>query len=480
MEFTNPGMEIFPVAFGHEHETGQISGELDNLHEDDSFTSNFERYVPSKYKLTDQFLKTGFRIYPGGPYLEICTPECGSPEELARYIHAGRLIVAETFENFLSSKSGKTDTVIEGRLQDRVVDSIGNRKGSHYNIGINNEYDFPINEDVILSHQATRQFVTGSGYVGPRGFRYSQKIGGLSHIRRYDFSGSMIRTTDDEGTRRIEDRCADINMSEWATWMHAGSIAMAVTISRTPLKEELPLVRIENHPITEIAKILNIIELDSDGVLIPNKFSWIAVDYQQKMAELFMDKVIFYADQLPDNYFKIARELYDTCEKFRHFIAGEITFDEFTYNLDWAAKFSAIRRNINKDRDFGIQRNDTDSKSMATDMLYDATRYKFMQGQVISKVPNLASKLKNRGILSKIFSDDDLTLALVKPPESTRASLRSHLIENYRHHITSIKWDRVCLEDQHKIPYIFEMTEVDQADFSPSDHAKLKLLDLFI
>ncbi|MFO0920697.1 MAG: proteasome accessory factor PafA2 family protein [Candidatus Saccharimonadales bacterium] len=477
MKIVNPGMKIFPVAFGHEHETGQISGEIGNLFENDNFASNLDRYVPAQYKLTDQFLKTGFRVYPGGSCLEICTPECGSPKELAKYIHAGRIIVAETFENFLSSMSGKTDSVIEGRIHERVVDSIGNRKGSHYNIGINNEDEFPIDEEVILSHQATRQFVTGSGYAGPRGLRYSQKIGGLSYVRRYDFIGSMIRTTDDEGTRRIEDRCADINMSEWATWMHVGSLAMAVTISRTPLKDELPSIKIGNHPITEIAKFLNVVRIDNDGVLIPNERSWIAVDFQQKMAELFMDKVIFYADELPEDYYIIARELYKTCENFRHFISGEVTFDEFAFNHDWAAKFSVLRRNINKDRSFGILRRDTDSKSMATDMLYDATRYKFYEGQEISKVPGLANKLKNRNLLSRMFSENDLIQALVKPPASTRAVMRSHLIENYRHYITSVEWDRVCLEDKHKRPYVFEMPEVDQANFSSTDHIKLDTLD---
>jgi hypothetical protein len=303
-----------------------------------------------------------------------------------------------------------------------------------------------------MLHQATRSIVSGGGFVRSDGFRFSQKIDGLRQTKGYGFFGSMFREDSYHGSR-FEDRCGDINLSDWAAWQHVGGMAIAIAISRTPLISELPDINPEGHSEHKLAKLLNGFKVSDRGVIKSSPRSFLAVDFQQAMAEIAMDKLMFYSDELPQELFLVAKSLHTFCERYRSLLSGNLSIETFSEQADWAVKLQYILESIKRDSgQFGIKRTLTDLKARQIDMLYDSRRFTAIDGAVIEKKESLATKLNRRGIIKDRVPKHQIQNALRNAPQNTRAHLRGQLIRNY--HVDNIDWHYVTISDNsrsHKI-----------------------------
>lgn len=466
---------IFPVAFGHEQETGRLISIGNEFYEPKApSTKTLQRWIPDELIGSGVFLTNGFKVYPtGGKIIEIATPECINPIELVRYRRAAELLAEKVLQANLVELSGYkflSEATIRGSIHNRVVDISGNRKSSHYSVGLNDLSDYPLDYDTITQHQATRGFVSGAGHVTREGYRFSQKINGLVGISGYGFLGTMYRVDNNDGTTRFEDRCADINISDWATWMHAGSLALAVAVSRTPLKKDLPKLKTDGN-IIEFAKKMNLLGLGKDGSILRHKDRFVSVDFQQKLAELAMAKLDLYIDDLPQEYFEVARALFNYCELFRKFMNGKVEVDDIAYYADWAAKLNIVMRRHAKDARLGIRRDLFDSKSRVVDLGYDYRHFTAQDGEIIDEDIGLAFRLRDRDRLATLVTEQDVARALGRAPESTRAKLRTHLLRRYE--VSGCDWAHTRIVDEDGNKADIKLPDVTATSFTDEQMEQL-------
>ncbi|GAC1386547.1 MAG: Pup--protein ligase [Candidatus Saccharimonadales bacterium] len=471
-----PIPRIFPVAFGYEEETGMQDSLTGKMQEPGYFVTNFESFIPEDIRGSGEFLANGFRVYPEGASngekttLERATPECSTPRQLALYTRASELLLVGMTIRFLTEQSQATGDILEARIQRRVVDGHGSRKGAHDNFGmLKSSVENLLANRLAPSftyHLATRSFVTGAGHVRHNALQYAQKINGLIEVDGYGFQGGMYRITEAEGTPRIEVRCNDVNISDWATHIRIGSAAMVLALNQTPLARQLN-DHVPDIDRLEDAKRMNFIKLRNDGTITPTAAQVEAVDFQQRVAELLLNKLAAHVDYVPDEYVQLAHKLYIYCEDYRQVLAGNQTISLLAKRADWATKLLHVLNGIERDQQAGLSRTLNDKKSQASDMRYDNIQIKAAAGKLLKINFGTAYKLRNKNFFEDILPENEINEALATAPTTTRAHIRGKLVRKY--HILSCDWNRATVaspgDSDHGIEVIFE--DVTQTSLTP-------------
>lgn len=467
---------VFPVAYGNEEETGMMDNLQSFYDEPYKLSEDLLQYIPNDLLGCKDFLTNGFKLYAGGSAdsamatnIERATPECATPQELVTYIRASELLIQKVVENFVTAESGYDESTINSRIHRRVVDSAGNRKGCHDNFGIyaKDHDSFLLDTKLSLTnHLATRSFVTGAGHVKSKELRYAQKINGLSGVVGYGYTGTMMRMDQENNdkTSRLEIRCNDINISDWATLIRIGSTALVLAINNTPLADQLK-TDFSERPI-DLAKRHNQLHLYKDLRIEKNKIDFSAVDYQQKIAELALDKLQLYIDELPLEYFEIAKELYEYCEDFKTVAEQKATIELLADRADWAAKFVILNRHVQEDEKYGIKRRVCDIEGQAIDLRYDYISVTGSNGELQPTIHGLGYKLRNRNFFKKTIPQNNVLKALKQAPTTTRAHLRANLLQQYEAEFCD--WNVVTLNSGERV----ELYDVRQTKFDPSYYDK--------
>lgn len=477
--------DIFPKAMGHEHETGHtVSSITGEMTENRQIANTFQIYIPDTVDGYNggghagqnpvSFLLNGSKVYKGGTNLvEVTTPECSSPLDLVRYRRAAELLWHDIMRGYAEELSLRRPGMeVQVRSQYRVIDGDRSRKASHLSIGLDNLDTYPVATEYVLDHMAARSFVTGAGYAAARGMRYAQKVGGLRYELGYAMHGTMYRWAPDDGTTRFEDRCGDLNISDWAVWQHAGSLALALIVARVPgLREQLPVMpRAGDH--TELAKHLNPLQLTEDGQVRPNAYGFAAVDFEQSLAEIVMDKLLYYVDEVPTMYYDVASALYKYCEDYRAVVKGEKDSAILADRADWAMKLQGILRNRHRDEAFGIQRSLGDFEMQATDLRYDFKLVKARDGEIIEERQGFGFRSRDKGALVQLVRPIDIERAYRHPPSDTRAAIRGDLLRKYE--VTVCDWKRMRVGDSERPgKCIVEMPDVTTTELSPEIREQL-------
>ena len=434
-----------PLVIGNEEETGMIvklDGQYDEPYE---IAENLSRYIPQHLLGShDEYLTNGFRIYVGGSEdfgratnIERSTPECILPEDLNKYIRVGEIIMDQVVENYIKETSMDTEDIVTVRLQRRVVDSYGNRKGCHDNFCIENDSEIGESLELVPHLKqfiATRNFITGAGYfTEDEGVFYSQKIGGLDEVNGYGYRGTVGRIVQDVDTMRLEIRCNDINISDWATQVRLGGMGLMLALNELGELDRLDNFtdNLNDYEYISTAKNLNRMELSSDGQISMSKSQLRGLDYQQRVAELALKNINLYID-LPHNYRRVASEIYDYCDDMKKVIRGQADIKILSDRADWAAKFTQIRDGIEADRDFGITRNFADIKSQATDLRYDYKEISGEGGNIIARKMGNGLKLRERGKFKVSINEKLIHSIQATPPSDTRAVLRAQILEDIK------------------------------------------------
>jgi len=472
-----------PLVMGNEEETGMIV-KIDNQYDEPyGMASNLARYIP-QYLLGshDEYLTNGFRIYVGGSEdfdgptnIERATPECILPEDLNKYIRVGELVMDQIVGNYIAEASLENDAEITVRMQRRVVDSLGNRKGCHDNFCI--EDDSEIGETLEIIPQlkqfiATRNFITGAGhFTGNDGVFYSQKIDGLVEVNGYGYRGTVGRVVQDIDYMRLEIRCNDINISDWATQIRLGGMGLMLALNELDELEKLDDYADYSSDLEYLDRIkkLNVMQLSNEGKISLLNSQIHGLDYQQRVAELALNAIGMHID-LPHNYYRIAKEIYDYCDDFRKVIAGKEDIKLLADRADWAAKFVNIRDGIEYDRDFGITRSFSDIKSQAADLRYDFKEIKGDKDGIGSKKVGYGFKLRDRGKFRFNINEKLVIAAQSKPPEDTRAKLRAQLLEDIN--VKDCYWSSVSFRSTNNKNKIINLGPRDTF-FSENDLQKI-------
>ncbi len=478
MQESLPNTYPFPRAIGTEEETGLLVG-LDGLYDEPyDLCDSLSAYLPGSLKGQgqDEYLLNGSRIYPGGTNgvpkdntnLERATPETISPWQLAEYSRGSEVLIEEVLKNYAFKQADYYKNEVDIRMHRRVVDAFGNRKGCHDNYSIEEEFIDRIKMPQSLVYLlSARSLVMGAGLVTENGYEYAQKIGGLSSVNSYGYSGSMYRTDKEHGSR-LEIRCSDQNISDWATVMRVGSVALLLALYQTPLGKKLEqsfkYTKSEEAVLTE-ANELNMATLQGSDEILLSKPQLQGLEFMEQLATLTMDKLQLYAD-LPISYHTIAKELLNFCVDLRKVDKNDEHFSILADRADWAAKLSVIQHGIERDRSFGIKRELGDYASQAADMNYDIVRITRSPDDDKEQVRRGSGyRLREKGAFKYTVSESAIQTAYNKAPTQTRAHARAYLLKNY--FAKHCYWHKVFVGDSS--PAMIELNNVNLPDLGQED-----------
>lgn len=451
----------YPQAMGNEEETGLLFRLVgaDKWLELDEFDNDFfeERVHDVDVEHAEQFLVNGMRLYAGGANgaktnntnLERATPECADPKELTTYIGASRQYTERMIESYVHGHNDHNahiewpeNMIGSVRLQRRVRDSKGNTKACHDSFDrgrlLGDVDATPSAESLLLAHAMTRPIVTGAGYVdGDKGlYFFAQKMSNISEVDEKTYGSSVLSSGDPS---RIEFRCGDQNISEWATWMRVGSAALVIAMAATPLGKKLER-ELED-------KIAGYYTHTHESALLLNHYDFgmkdpESLDVQKRLASAALDELQLYAD-LPNEYFRVASEWAGYLEDLGRYRRGELELEALSGRSDWAAKLRGIKRSIARDESFGINRRVGDVQSLAQDLSYDVVRYVFQPDGNITKKQGWGYKFMERYGVS-VTSPMEVARALQHPPHG-RARVRSALIRAYSEYLIEANWNEVTV-----------------------------------
>ena len=459
-----------------------------NFREPYTLVGSLKTYVPPEL-LTSQpgnilFLKNGSKIYPGtsvgtsvATNLERATAECASVDELSMAVRASEKILVKTVEAYALKQSSSKGQPVNVRVQRRVVDSQGSRKGCHDNYGITRKLSYSMSgciPPVVLAHLVSRSFITGAGHVHENGVSFAQKIGGLDHVDAYGYFGSMCRVSLDEGTPRFEVRCNDINISDWAVRVRVGGTAIALALAQTPLAVTLA----NTTELTAIrrANAMNRLKLNPDGTIEPSPYAQRALDIQKRIAELTLTDLIRHVDEVPDELLGIAHDMYSYCDDFKKICDGEDTISLVADRADWAAKFDLVIKRMDKDKALGIQRRVNDVRSQGTDLLYDYIGVRANKGVLQRTVYGKGYQLRDKGhFRNSPKSLRQADVLYVSPPKATRAAVRGQLMRKYD--VTYCNWDLITVADREGRTVSVKLPDVTQNALTEDDDDNLASLE---
>lgn len=456
-----------PLAYGNEEETGlmvRFGSEgpfMQPTHLAESLSDYLPPQLPRWSNSMHSFLGNGGLIYPGGTIpekdengfvsheashkakydnIERATPECATPTELAVYVQAHEQLMIEIAKNYVQDWSELGEEEVRIRIQRRVVDSAHSRKGCHDNFAV------PSAEWVMRDNQiaaplmgfiATRSFMTGAGLIRQDMPRFAQKIDGLADVNGYGYAGYMYRVESQFGDERLEIRSNDINISPWAIRARIGGVALMLAALQTPLKDSISDKFDYVRPM-RTAKVSNFAEFTPDGQLIKTFDLSHALDVQEYMADIFIDKLPRKVD-IPPEYAAIARELKEYCIDFRAVLAGHLPLEFLADRSDFAAKFSQIIANRQADG-----KPLTSIESMRDDMLYDYIGVASINGSNPRVRFGEGYKLRSSGAFKDTPRERDVQNAVYQPPKTTRAKMRAELIRTQK--VIDVSWQKVELD----------------------------------
>ena len=469
--YKNRNIEVFPVAIGNEEETGMLIDHGEGFDEPYSLVERVSHYIPSKLHYHDQFLSNGAKIYAGGSgdeikgqtNLERATAECTTIDQFVHRIRANEQLLVDIAESYASSVSEQSaHPNVDVRIQRRVVDTNGNRKGCHDNLCINplaidaSLTDAFLLNNAVLSHLANRNVITGAGVLHADGsFDLSQKVGGLSKVEGYGYKGTMYRLAREATDHRLEIRCNDVNLSDWAIRQRIGGTALALAISATPLRDSITTEPREHDYYSNSAIQKNRTFLSPDGEIIPSPVQKRSIEHQKHIALIALADLQEFTGKLSDELEQCAIEALQFCNDAELVFGGDAPVELLADRADWAAKLHRIQQAIQEDKDFGFKREVGDVAYRAIDLKYDHIAIRAVKGSVRTR-RGYGYKLRDSGAFKSTAIQEQIDRAYYQPPESTRAITRATLLKTIPN-ITNVDWSIIRYEENAFSKYTIDL-----------------------
>jgi proteasome accessory factor A len=389
-----------------------------------------EKDAPSKEesRLINLILSNGARFYVDHAHPEYSSPETTTPRDLVIWDKAGECILN------LARARAEAVSPPEQRilLYKNNTDFKGNSYGTHENYLMDRKVPFARIVQHLLPFLVTRQIYTGAGKVGaennaePCEYQISQRADFLETEVGLEtmHSRPIVNTRDEphadpEKYRRLHVIVGDANMSEVATYLKAGTMAI----------------------------VLSMIEDD----FIDRDFSLEApvLAYRQVSRDLtcqvpirLKDGRTITAAEIQYQFLELALRYYAECEAEPwvpdilarwESILDRLVRDPLTLNreLDWVIKRELIETYLAK---HGLGW--TDSRAVMIDLQYHDIR----PGK------GLYGKLEEAETVDRIVTDDEVSKAIYDPPKDTRAYFRGMCLQKYSDEVVSASWDSVIFD----------------------------------
>jgi Pup amidohydrolase len=379
--------------------------------------------------LANLILTNGARLYVDHAHPEYSTPECTTPLDVLRWDKAGDLVIAAAAAAV--DIPGQNQIV----LYKNNTDNKGASYGAHENYLMPRTTPFPDIIRHLTPFFASRQVVCGAGRVGigqdgrTAGFQISQRsdyfeveVGLETTLKRPIINTRDEPHADPDKYRRLHVIIGDANLSEISTYLKVGMTALVLTlVEERVIGADLAI----DGPVGALHQISHDPTL-RQLVTMKDGRSMTALDIQENYLEMARK---FVADRYGDD---ADEQTVDVLERWES-VLTRLRQDPMLCRreLDWVAKLSLLESY--RDRD-GLEWDDP--KLMLIDLQYADLRPE----------KGLYHRLLSRGSLDRLLTDEEISHAVVEPPEDTRAYFRGRCLAKYPDRIAAASWDSVIFD----------------------------------
>jgi proteasome accessory factor A len=389
-----------------------------------------DKEVPSKEesRLINLILSNGARFYVDHAHPEYSSPETTNPRDLVIWDRAGERILN------LSRSRAEAVSPPEQRIliYKNNTDRKGNSYGTHENYLMDRKVPFARIVQHMMPFFVSRQIFTGAGKAGaennadPCDYQISQRADFLETEVGLEtmHSRPIINTRDEphadpEKYRRLHVIVGDANMSEVATYLKTGTMAIVLSMVEddfidADLSVDGPVLAYRRvsrdltcrEPIRlKDGRTISPVDVQREFLALAHRY------YRDREAAPWVEDVLArwesVLDRLANDPMQCAREL-DWVIK-RELIENYMAKHE----LDWA-----------------------DSRVAMIDLQYHDIR----PGK------GLYGKLEESDAVERMVTDDEVAKAMYDPPKDTRAYFRGMCLQRYADEIASASWDSVIFD----------------------------------
>jgi len=373
----------------------------------------FDGLIPNSWP-SNAFLQNGARFYQDtGCHPEYATPECDNLFDLVVHDKAGERILESCLP---AAEARLAEEGISGNIfiYKNNTDSLGNTYGCHENYLIQRDIDFWKVAEQLIPYFVTRLIYTGTGKVlkvsGKSHYFISQRA---QHIHEKTSSSttssrSIINTRDEphadaEKYRRLHIIVGDSNMSEYATYLKVGTMALILSMIEAGFLVDGVTLEDPVKAMREISRDLTL----KKKVRLENGKEWTAIEIQKEylnMAKTFLASCEEEVDETLHDIVEQWEYVLDELEEYPRRLYGEI---------DWITKKDLID-SFRESKGCGLD----DPRVAMIDLQYHDIR----------QARGLYYRLCQRDLIQKIATEADIQRAMQNPPATTRAKVRGDFI----------------------------------------------------
>ena len=391
------------------------------------FQVDGEKYTPNQQEniARNKTLINGARYYVDHAHPEYSCPEVTNARDLVIHEKAG--------ERIIEASRREADTLLPAGAQMLIYknnsDRKGNSYGSHENYLMDRRTSFKQIVEHLMPFLVTRQVYAGAGKVGsenrgqPCDFQLSQRADFFETEVALDtmVKRPIINTRDEphadrEKYRRLHMIVGDANLSEYTIYLRTGVTTLVLAmIEDGAIRKNLSL----RDPVRAIKECSHDSTCRRELTLESGK-KLTAVQIQAEYLEMALQYVASRS---------IDPETKDVLVKWQHVIdaLGRDPI-ELREQIDWVMKKSLIEGFMER-------------KSLD----WDAPQVEMMDLQYHDLRPEkgLYYVLERQGKAERIVTDEEITAAIRKPPEDTRAYFRGECLRRYGPAVFGVNWDSI-------------------------------------
>ena len=391
------------------------------------FQVDGEKYTPNQQEniARNKTLINGARYYVDHAHPEYSCPEVTNARDLVVHEKAGERIVEISRREATSMLPAGATMLLHKNNSDRK----GNSYGSHENYLMDRRTSFKQIVEHLMPFFATRQVFTGAGKVGsenrgqPCDYQLSQRADFFEPEVALDtmVKRPIINTRDEphadrEKYRRLHVIVGDSNMSEYTIYLRNGVTALILSmIEDGAITKSLAL----RDPVRAIKEISH----DATCRLAVPLESGRRLTAVQIQAE-YVEMALAYAAT-----HDVDEVTQDVLEKWQR-VVDALARDpmELSSQIDWVVKKQLIESYMSRK---GYDWEDPQVRML--DLQYHDTR----------PDKGLYAMLERQGRVERICTDEEITEAIRKPPEDTRAYFRGECLRRYPGEVFGVNWDSI-------------------------------------
>ena len=387
-----------------------------------------ETHAPAEdNNMVNVVLSNGARFYVDHAHPEYSSPECSDPLQAALYDKAGERVLADAAGAYRSFRPGD-----QLYIHKNNSDGKGNSYGYHENYLVSRDAPFSDLIRYATTWLVTRQIFTGSGKLGAEngrpaaGYQITQRadffeeaVGLETTLRRPIVNTRDEPHGDPSKYRRFHVIIGDANMSEVQTFIKLGATALLLAaVEDGALPDALALA----DPVEATWRTSRDLTM-SEPLRLADGGTATALELQLRYRE-WLSK---YAEEnLPEPVWAdVVREWGSALHDL------EVDFMRTSDRLDWSAKLRMLN---------GFRRRD-DLEWSHPKLALAALQY-----HDVHPARGLAYRLQEGGLLRRLFTDEELDRAALRPPAGTRAYFRGRCVGQFPDSLVGANWDSLVFD----------------------------------